>query len=46
MNCPVCDGVRMREVEKEGVMIDICEEVPSIFLTIYSKAALPSAVNS
>ena len=32
MNCPVCDNVRMREVEKNGVMIDICPDCKGIWL--------------
>ncbi|WP_373232940.1 zf-TFIIB domain-containing protein [Cohnella sp.] len=24
MNCPVCEGSRMREVEKDGILIDLC----------------------
>jgi Zn-finger nucleic acid-binding protein len=31
MKCPVCDG-RMREVEKEGVVIDICPECKGVWL--------------
>ena len=26
MNCPVCENVRMREVEKENVLIDVCPD--------------------
>lgn len=32
MNCPVCDGVRMREVEKDGVLIDICPSCKGVWL--------------
>ncbi|CAM4415701.1 TFIIB-type zinc ribbon-containing protein [Paenibacillus tarimensis] len=32
MNCPVCDGIRMREVEKDGVMIDICPQCKGVWL--------------
>lgn len=32
MNCPVCDGVRMREVERNGVMIDICPRCKGVWL--------------
>lgn len=32
MNCPVCDGVRMREVEKNGVLIDICPNCKGVWL--------------
>ncbi|MBD2847903.1 zf-TFIIB domain-containing protein [Paenibacillus sp. IB182496] len=32
MNCPVCDGIRMREVEREGVMIDVCPQCKGVWL--------------
>jgi len=32
MNCPVCDAVRMREVAKEGVLIDICPNCKGVWL--------------
>lgn len=32
MNCPVCDNVRMREVEKEGVIIDTCPQCKGVWL--------------
>lgn len=32
MNCPICDSVRMREVDKEGVLIDICPNCKGIWL--------------
>ncbi|MNC20609.1 hypothetical protein D3C75_685650 [compost metagenome] len=32
MNCPVCDNVRMREVEKEGVTIDTCPQCKGVWL--------------
>lgn len=32
MNCPVCEGVRMREVEKSGIMIDICPDCKGVWL--------------
>ncbi|MBP1156414.1 MULTISPECIES: zf-TFIIB domain-containing protein [unclassified Paenibacillus] len=32
MNCPVCDGVKMREVEKEQIMIDICPSCKGVWL--------------
>lgn len=32
MNCPVCDNVRMREVEKENVMIDVCPDCKGVWL--------------
>ncbi|MEF3301550.1 TFIIB-type zinc ribbon-containing protein [Paenibacillus sp. GYB003] len=32
MNCPVCDGVKMREVEKDNIMIDICPSCKGVWL--------------
>ncbi|WP_068779128.1 zf-TFIIB domain-containing protein [Paenibacillus sp. GM2] len=32
MRCPVCDDVRMREIEKDGVMIDVCPECKGVWL--------------
>ncbi|AWB46106.1 cytoplasmic protein [Paenibacillus sp. CAA11] len=32
MNCPVCDSVRMREVEKDGVLIDVCPSCKGVWL--------------
>lgn len=32
MKCPVCHDVRMREVEKDGVMIDICPDCKGVWL--------------
>lgn len=32
MNCPVCDSVRMREVERENVLIDICPNCKGVWL--------------
>jgi uncharacterized protein len=32
MNCPVCDNVRMREVQKENVLIDICPNCKGVWL--------------
>ncbi|MEK3888814.1 TFIIB-type zinc ribbon-containing protein [Bacillus sp. FSL K6-3431] len=32
MNCPVCDEVRMREVEKDDVLIDICPNCKGVWL--------------
>lgn len=32
MNCPVCDNVRMREVDREGVTIDICPQCKGVWL--------------
>lgn len=32
MRCPVCNDVRMREVDKDGVFIDICPECKGVWL--------------
>lgn len=32
MNCPVCHNVRMREVDKDGVVIDICPDCKGVWL--------------
>ncbi len=32
MNCPVCEGSRMREVEKDGILIDICPTCKGVWL--------------
>lgn len=32
MQCPVCDQVTLREVEKNGVMIDICPACKGVWL--------------
>lgn len=32
MFCPVCDNVRMREIEKDGVLIDICPNCKGVWL--------------
>lgn len=32
MYCPVCDGVIMREVEKNGVLIDVCPSCKGVWL--------------
>jgi Zn-finger nucleic acid-binding protein len=32
MRCPVCDDVRMREVEKNGIQIDICPNCKGVWL--------------
>ena len=32
MKCPVCEGVRMREVEREGVLIDVCPDCKGVWL--------------
>lgn len=32
MNCPVCNDVRMREVEKDTVSIDVCPNCKGVWL--------------
>lgn len=32
MNCPVCDNVTLREVEKEGILIDVCPSCKGVWL--------------
>lgn len=32
MNCPVCDNVKMREVDKDGVIIDLCPQCKGVWL--------------
>ncbi|WP_223068750.1 zf-TFIIB domain-containing protein [Paenibacillus caui] len=32
MKCPVCHDVRMKEVEKDGVLIDVCPECKGVWL--------------
>lgn len=32
MNCPVCDNVKMREVSKESIMIDVCPSCKGVWL--------------
>jgi hypothetical protein len=32
MNCPVCDDVKMREVDRDGVTIDICPQCKGVWL--------------
>jgi Zn-finger nucleic acid-binding protein len=32
MNCPVCDNTRMREVEKDGILIDVCPTCKGVWL--------------
>jgi|HigsolmetaAR204D_1030405.scaffolds.fasta_scaffold02203_10 hypothetical protein len=32
MNCPVCHDTRMKEVEKNGVLIDICPSCKGVWL--------------
>jgi len=32
MNCPICNDVRMREVEKDRVTIDVCPNCKGVWL--------------
>ncbi|MFD2328922.1 zf-TFIIB domain-containing protein [Cohnella sp. GCM10020058] len=32
MNCPICEDSRMREVEKNGIMIDVCPNCKGVWL--------------
>lgn len=32
MNCPICDDVRMKEVQKGNVLIDICPSCKGVWL--------------
>ncbi|GGA51792.1 zf-TFIIB domain-containing protein [Paenibacillus physcomitrellae] len=32
MKCPVCHDVRMKEVQKDGVLIDVCPECKGVWL--------------
>jgi Zn-finger nucleic acid-binding protein len=32
MNCPVCDNVRMREVSKDNIVIDVCPSCKGVWL--------------
>jgi len=32
MNCPVCEGSKMREVEKNGILIDVCPSCKGVWL--------------
>lgn len=32
MNCPVCEDSRMREVEKDGILIDVCPSCKGVWL--------------
>ncbi|MFC3802334.1 zf-TFIIB domain-containing protein [Cohnella sp. GCM10012308] len=32
MNCPICEDSRMREVEKNGIMIDVCPSCKGVWL--------------
>ena len=43
LRCPNCDG-QMREVERRGVVIDICNECRGVFLDRGELDALVEAV--
>ncbi|MDI4649265.1 zf-TFIIB domain-containing protein [Cohnella hashimotonis] len=32
MNCPICEDSRMREVEKNGILIDVCPSCKGVWL--------------
>lgn len=32
MKCPVCDNITMREVEKSGILIDVCPNCKGVWL--------------
>ncbi len=32
MHCPLCDQVKMREVEKHGVLVDVCPSCKGVWL--------------
>lgn len=32
MNCPICDNTRLREVDKEGILIDVCPTCKGVWL--------------
>ncbi|NBD26891.1 TFIIB-type zinc ribbon-containing protein [Paenibacillus glycinis] len=32
MNCPICNDSRMREVEKDGILIDVCPSCKGVWL--------------
>ncbi|AOZ92597.1 zf-TFIIB domain-containing protein [Paenibacillus crassostreae] len=32
MKCPICEDVRMREVDKNGVHIDVCPDCKGVWL--------------
>jgi Zn-finger nucleic acid-binding protein len=32
MNCPVCDNSRLREMEKNGIQIDVCPSCKGVWL--------------
>lgn len=32
MKCPICTDVRMREVDKNGILIDICPDCKGVWL--------------
>lgn len=45
MRCPVCDGVQLREVEKNGVLIDVCPSCKGVWLDRGELDKLMSQVN-
>lgn len=32
LKCPVCSDIKMREVEKDGVLIDVCPDCKGVWL--------------
>lgn len=46
MNCPICNDVRMREVQKENVMIDVCPDCKGVWLDRGELEKLMSLVRS
>ncbi|OPA81166.1 hypothetical protein BVG16_02190 [Paenibacillus selenitireducens] len=32
MNCPVCNDMRMREIQKDGILIDVCPQCKGVWL--------------
>lgn len=32
VKCPVCNDIRMREVNKDGIMIDVCPDCKGVWL--------------
>ncbi|WP_068620362.1 TFIIB-type zinc ribbon-containing protein [Paenibacillus tuaregi] len=45
MYCPLCDGVQLREVEKNGVLIDVCPSCKGVWLDRGELDKLMSQVN-
>ncbi|MEN2766997.1 zf-TFIIB domain-containing protein [Ornithinibacillus xuwenensis] len=45
MNCPICDGVRMKEVEKGSVLIDICPSCKGVWLDRGELEKITSGLN-